>query len=282
MVYTRLAQDLCASRGAAIPEFARPDFRPVLIGLAALIGACPVTAWAGAPLAMPALAACDGQSEADLTVTPMTTADPAVTRLIAAIEQSFDAVLADNILNSVGDGRVMADGPAKPRPGRSIGSYIVKLAPGTPTPSLISALANPRFGTDDLMAVSIQPRLVPSGALNTDIRFSHRSDLLDAGFNLATQRSLITADSTAMRYDGRALVKFGSVLQLGMAARGTLGTLAAPSLTGQESAGPLFHLNLIDRNISLVTDMGYDFDLNPLNTVPRNQFHAKLDLKLKL
>jgi hypothetical protein len=67
-----------------------------------------------------------------------------------------------------------------------------------------------------------------------------------------------------------------------MAARGTLGTLAAPSLTGQESAGPLFHLNLIDRNISLVTDMGYDFDLNPLNTVPRNQFHAKLDLKLKL
>ena len=231
---------------------------------------------------MPALAACDGQNEADLTVTPMTTADPAVTRLIAAIQQSFDAALADNILNSVGDGRVMADGPAKPRPAHSVDSYIVKLAPSASSPSLIGALANPKFGTDDLMAVSIQPRLVPSGALKTDIRLSHHGDLVDAGFNLATQRSLVTADATAVRYDGRALVNFGPALQLGMAARGTLGTLAAPTLTGQESAGPLFHLNLIDRNISLVTDMGYDFDLNPLNAATRNQFHAKLDLKLKL
>jgi hypothetical protein len=271
-------------------KFACPDFRPIVIGLAALIGGCPVAASAGTPLALPALAACDGASEQDLTVTPMTTADPAVTRLIAAIQQSFDAALADNILNSVEDGRVMADGPAKPRPARSVGSHIVKLAPDAPARSLIGALANPKFGTDDLMAVSIQPRLVPSGALNTDIRFSHSSALVDAGFNLATQRSLITADSMAMRYDGRALVKFGPAVQLGMAARGTLGTLAAPTLTGQETAGPLFHLNLIDRNLSLVTDMGYDFDLNPLNAatrgpfnaVNRNQFHAKLDLKLKL
>ena len=85
-----------------------------------------------------------------------------------------------------------------------------------------------------------------------------------------------------VQYDGRALVKFGPTLQMGVAARGTLGTLTAPTLAGNEIAGPLLHLNLFDSNLSLASDMGYDFGLNPLNTAARAQFHAKLDLKLKL
>jgi hypothetical protein len=85
-----------------------------------------------------------------------------------------------------------------------------------------------------------------------------------------------------MRYDGRALVKFGPSMQLGVAAAGTLGTVAAPTLAGSETAGPLVHRNLIDHNLSLVSDLGYDFGLNPLSAASRTQFHAKLDLKIKL
>jgi len=260
----------------------RRDFRWIMADLAVLIGGCPLAALAGPSLALPALAACDGQSEPDLTTTPLSAQDPAVTRLIAAIDQSFDSALAHNILSSVKNGQMMADGPAKPRPPRRGTGYILKTAQAPPASPGLAALANPSFGESDAMAISIRPRLVPSGALNTDIRLSHSGEYFDAGFNLAAQRSLIAAEATAMRYDGQALVKFGPAMQLGVAASGTLGTVGAPTLAGQEMAGPLLHLKLIDRNLSLVTDMGYDFGLNPPSATARNQFHAKLDLKLKL
>lgn len=244
----------------------------------ALIAALPVIA--RAEVALPQLdpELCDGPEEPDLALPALSDLDAELPRLREGFDLAFNASVIDSILKSTGDVTRLASAPAKPRTVGAQDVFIVKIPASPPK----SALANPTFGDRDGMAVSISPRLVSSGALNTDIKFNHSSDMVDAGLDLATQQSLVTADPMAMRYDGRALVKFGPTLQLGVAAHGTLGTVAAPTLSGSETAGPLFHINLIDQNVSLVSDLGYDFGLNPLSAASRTQFHAKLDLKLKL
>ena len=258
---------------------------PTLLGLVALIGGWPVVALASAPtavangpLTLPALAACDGQSEADITQTPLTARDPAVARLLAATTQTFDTALAENILKSAVDPSWKAKRRAK--------SPVVSRAAKVPTlanpAQNLAALANPTFGARDGMAVSIRQTLVPSGALNTDIRFIHQTGAIDAGFNLAAQRSLVAADPMALHYEGRAMVSLDQTVQFGLAARGTLGTFQAPNLAGTEIAGPALRFNLKDRNLSLVSDLGYDFGLNPVSAMSHTQFRAKLDLRLSL
>ena len=112
-------------------------------------------------------------------------------------------MLADNVLSSVNNGQGMADGPAKPRPPRRGTGYIVKTAPAPPALSGRVALANPSFGESAAMVISIRPRLVPSGALSTDIRLSHSGESFDAGLNLAAQHRLIAAEAMALRDDGQ-------------------------------------------------------------------------------
>ena len=253
-------------------------FRRIAACLIVLIGAWPLLALADTPLALPGLAACDGQNGTDITQTPITAQDPAVARLLVAIQQTFDTALAENLLKAVELGPRAARRRLAPRP-----AALVARIPATPTASgTLAALSNPSFGARDGMAVTIHPQLVASGALNTDIRFIHQTDAIDAGFDLATQQNLVAPDPMAMRYEGRAMVNIGTAMQFGLAARGTLGTIDAPRLAGTELAGPALHLNLNDRNLSLVSDFGYDFGLNQMSATSRAQFRAKLDLKLKL
>lgn len=266
--------------------FANPS-RRMFAGVIVLIGAWPALANAGAPpamapLALPALAACDGQTEADITQTPITAQDPAVARLLVAIQQTFDTALAENILKAVALPTRLAEAMPKRgtvRPGVSVSG---KVPANTSTAQTLAALANPSFGARDGMAVSVHQQLAPSGALNTDIRFMHQTEAIDAGFNLAARQSLVTTDPMAMRYEGRAMVNLGQTMQFGLAARGTLGTLEAPTLGGTERAGPALHLHLNDRSLSLVSDFGYDFGLNPVSAAAGPQFRARLDLKLSL
>lgn len=256
--------------------------RWIAAGLILPIGAWPALAQAGTPLTLPALAACDGQTEADITQTPITAQDPAVARLLTAIQQTFDTALAENILKTVElPNRIAAVSP-KRHAARSGLAMSVKVTPNASASQTLAALANPTFGERDGMAVRVHQQLVPSGALNTDIRLIHQTGALDAGFDLAAQQSLVTADPTAMRYEGRAVVNLGHTMQFGLAARGTLGTLESPRLAGSELAGPTLHFNLKDRNLSLVSDFGYDFGLNPISAATGRQFRAKLDLKLSL
>jgi hypothetical protein len=255
--------------------------RPFSGALIALIGAWPGLAHADVPLPlpMPGMAACDAPDEPEIALPALADLDEALPRLLDGFDVAFNAQLIDNILKSVGDATRLAAVPAKPRATGPDAPFIIRTGDSTPS---APARANASFGAREGMAVSINPRLVSSGALNTDIRFSHTTSGLDAGFNLAAQQSLVTPDPMAMRYDGRALVTVGPTMQFGVAARGSLGTIGAPTLSGNEMAGPLLHLNLIDSNLSLVSDVGYDFGLNPVSVVSHNQFHAKLNLKLRL
>ena len=245
----------------------------------ALIAVWPTVSHAARSLPQFDTELCDGPEEPDVALPALANLEAEMPRLRDDFETAFNAQVLDNILKSTGDATRVATTATKPSSVRSQNDFIIKSPETSPSKP---ALASATFGEREGVAVSINPRLAASGKLNTDIRFSHSSAMLDAGFNLATQQSLLSADPMAMRYDGRALVRFGPTMQVGVAAAGTLGTLAMPTLAGNETAGPLVHINLVDRNLSLASDLGYDFGLNPLSAASHTQFHAKLDLKLKL
>lgn len=224
---------------------------------------------------------------------PLPDLDGAALSLYETQSQVFEATLTANLLQSVGDATRMAGdgrrGVAKPpvdpfrvQPPVGAGQLAGGFAAGGLAAGGLAAIANPSFGSRDSVAVSITPRLVSSTELHTDIRLRHSGDLVDAGFDLAASQSLVSPDPARVRYDSHALVSVAPAMQLGLAARGSLGTVAAPMLGRDGIAGPLLRLNLTDSNLSLGSDLGYDFDLNPANAAARNQVHFKLNLKLKL
>jgi hypothetical protein len=213
---------------------------------------------------------------------PLPDLDAAALRLYESEAQVFEATLTANLLQSVGDAtRLAGDGRlagAKP----PVDPFRAQPPAGSVPAGGLAVIANPSFGSRDGVAVSITPRLVSSTELHTDIRVRHSGDLVDAGFDLAASQSLVLPDPARVRYDSHALLSLAPAMQLGLAARGSLGTVAAPMLGRDDIAGPLLRLNLTDSNLSLGSDLGYDFDLNPANAATRNQMHFKLNLKLKL
>jgi hypothetical protein len=256
--------------------------------LVATAGAWSGPAQAGVlSLAMPAtLASPDGMDDPAIAMPDPTDLDLAAQATRDGFEVAFNAQLTGNILQSIGvatriDGRL-----PKPHVLDIREAFAAKL-PKTlrPDPSF-AAIANPTIGSREGVAVSVADQIVPtdkqSTGLNTDIRVSHQSAGVDAGFNLAGRRNFNVPDPMAVSYDGHALVNVGPSVQFGVAARGTLGTLSALALGSTQTAGPLMHVNLIDSNLSLSSDVGYDFGLNQLSATTKSQVHVKMALKLKL
>ena len=89
-------------------------------------------------------------------------------------------------------------------------------------------------------------------------------------------------NATFMRFDSHALVSVAPATQVGVIARGSLGTMSAPMLGNDGIGGPLMQLDLVNHNVSLVSELGYDFEQNSVSAAARNQLHFKLNLKLKL
>lgn len=249
------------------------------------------------PCAAPAHAGVLSLAIPETLASPVAMADPAIAlpdlpdlalaaqASLGTFENVFNARLTDNILSSIGS-LARARAPL-PKPGTP--SLRDAFAATPPSPGLapgLAMLANPTFGAREGVAVSVAQRLVPTGpasaGINTDVRISHADDRLDAGFALSGQQNFTAPDPMAISYDGHALVSVSPAMQFGLAARGTLGTVSTPALNGAETAGPLFHLNLISRNLSLVSDVGYDFGLNPTSAMARSQLHMKMALKIKL
>jgi len=262
--------------------------RRTVVALAAIGGAWAAPAHAGAlSLAMPTtLVSPDGMADPAVALPDLPNLEAAAHASFDAFEQVFNARLTDNILTSIGAmARVGVPAP-KPHAPDLRDAFTARPPVALPTSPSLATLANPTFGAREGVAVSIAQRLVSTGpastGINTDIRISHAGNGLDAGFNLAGRQDFTAPDPMAVSYDGHALVNVGPAMQFGLAARGTLGTVSALALGGSEIAGPLFHLNLIDRNLSLVSDVGYDFGLNPTSAMTRSQLHVKMALKIKL
>jgi hypothetical protein len=213
---------------------------------------------------------------------PLPDLDDAARDLFATDSQTFEATLTANLLQSVGNVTRLADNALPVRRNGPVDPFRATPPANLANGGNLTALVNPTFGSREGVAVSISPRLVGSGAVNTDIRVHHAGDIVDADFNLAAHRQLFGPDATAMRFDSHALVSVAPAMQLGVTARGSLGTLSAPTLGHDDIAGPLMQLNLVNRNVSLVSDLGYDFGLNSVSAATRNQLYFKLNLKLKL
>ena len=262
--------------------------RRIAIALVAMAAAWALPVHAGVlSLAMPAtLASPDGMDDPGIAMADLADLELAARASQDDFDQAFDAQLTGNILQSIGLATRLGGRAPKPRGPDLRDAFTARLPQALRLDPSLATLANPTFGTREGLVVSVADELVPtakgSSGINTDIHISHESGGVDAAFNLAGRQDFNMPDPMAVSYDGHALVNVGPAVQLGVAARGTLGSVSALALGNTQTAGPLLHLNLIDSNLSLSSDVGYDFGLNPINPTNRSQVHLKLALKIKL
>lgn len=150
--------------------------------------------------------------------------------------------------------------------------------------ALAQALAAQKLGREDLLAVGINQKFASSTSYQTDLALRHASGPIDVNVNVTGDQPLASHAPMALQYDGQALVAVVPQVQLGLAAKGPLGTLQDPTTQGDQTAGPLMRLKLQHRNMSLSTDAGYDFRLNPTAAynADSERFHVKVGLNISL
>lgn len=151
--------------------------------------------------------------------------------------------------------------------------------------ALAQALAAQKLGRENLLAIGIAQKFASSTSYQTDLALRHVSGPVDVDVKVTGDQPLANHAPMALQYDGAALVAVVPQVQLGVAAKGPLGTLQAPTTqTGDQIAGPLMRLKLQHRNLSLSTDAGYDFRLNPAASLnpDADRFHVKVGLNIKL
>jgi hypothetical protein len=253
------------------------------------------TAFHGARAHAGALALCgpvvlsgvDTGAESPVTLPPAADLDAAAAHARDEFETAFNAGVTDNILRAVFIGLPAYARPAPTHEPDLRAAFAARLHGAAPTSPSLAALANPTIGQPQGVAVSFAQHLVSTGeaaaGLNSDLHVRHQTDGLDAGFDLAGRQNFVAPDPMTVSYDSHALVAVNSAMKLGVSAHGSLGSINSMAFNSNaHSAGPLLHLNLIDRNVSLMSDVGYDFGLNPMTTAARSQLHVAMNLKLKL
>ena len=237
-------------------------------------------------------------TEPDFTNLPVVQPEPvdldAVARAaLDEFEPRFEAMQTENILAAIGS--VARIGLPPVRSARGTGGpddpFTVKTPGSVRPPPTLAQIANPSFGSHNGVAVSIAEKIVATGpnalGMNADIHMEHQAGAVDAALDLAGRSNFAVPDPMAVSYDGHALVALNRIMQVGVAARGSLGTISAPGFVGTQTAGPRFRLNLADQNLTLASDVAYDFGLNQGpnqsgTTLMRPQLKMQMSLKLKL
>jgi hypothetical protein len=262
-----------------------PGRAGAVFALCAVVHAIPAHA---APLALGGPMALTGVGNGTgpaLTLPPVSDLDAIAAGAEDRFEVAYAAAMAEDIIRALYRTRPSFGQRIEPDVRAAFAARLHGPAPTSPT---IAQLANPTVGSPQGVAVSFAQHLVSTGqaaaGLNSDLHVLHQTDGLDAGFDLAGRQNFVAPDPMQMSYDSHALVAVTSLMKLGVAARGSLGPINGMAFNGTRSAGPLLHLNLINRNVSLMSDVGYDFGLNPATatTAPRSQLHVAMNLKLKL
>ncbi|WP_420383753.1 hypothetical protein [Novosphingobium sp.] len=266
----------------------RTDRHFAIALLVVIAAGCAQPAHAGVlSLAMPAtLASPDGMDDPSVMMPDLADLDLAALSAQAGFAQAFDAALISNILQSTGLATRLAGGPVKPPVSGVRDAFMAKLPRTMQLDPGLAAIANPTFGAHEGVAVSVSDQFVAtdkqSAGINTEIRIIHKTGAVDAAFNLTGRQNFNVPDPMAVSYDGHALVSVGSMVQLGVDAHGTLGTVSALTTANMQTAGPRLRLNMGDGKMSISSDLGYDYGFNPATPANRSQVHVSMGLKLKL
>jgi hypothetical protein len=209
-----------------------------------------------------------------------------VDTLFDTVGRDLDAGVADEVLASVG--RVsqmrMAMLVAKARAGE-VDPFRAKAPgalPGDAPDYTFDSLTNHQFGSNRFVAVGISQKVQNFSSLATDVNLRHTTGPLDVQVKVSGNQGLNMAQSMNVTYDSIALLDLSQNVELGMVAKGSLGTLGAFTPASDQEAGPIARIKLFGSGTNVSAETGYSFRTRQENDPNLNRFHAKLNLNVKL
>jgi len=147
----------------------------------------------------------------------------------------------------------------------------------------IAQLGKQSFGSPDLLAIGVEQKFADSRTMATQVRLRHASGPIDVQVNLNGAKPLASANPMQLSYNSSAIYHVNSVLELGMIARGSLGSLGDFSpYDRQHDAGALARLKLLGKDRVFSAETGYDKKLGPGTENLPGQFHMNLNFNWKL
>jgi len=200
--------------------------------------------------------------------------DAALAQSIAATGQ-FTGLFAMNWLD--------ATNPPKGRP-IVTNAYSQRHGAMFPDPGVpLSALGKQEFGRPDALAVGVEQSFADSRTMATQVKLRHTAGPVDVQVNVKGAKPLATADPMQITYDSSAIYRVNSVLELGMIAKGSLGSVGDFTPGAREhDAGALARLKLLGKDRSLSAETGYDMRLGPGSENLPGRFHMNLNFNWKL
>ena len=152
-----------------------------------------------------------------------------------------------------------------------------------PDPGLTLAdLTHRQFGSNRVMAVRLEQRLVDSRNMAANVRLHHASGPLDLRVDFKGNKALDAASEMRLSYDSAAVYNLNRALALGVKARGNLGTFDRFAPHAEHDAGAFARLNLLGKGGALSAETGYDVKVGPDAPPSQGQVRANVNLKLKL
>lgn len=208
--------------------------------------------------------------------------------MVDLIGRKLDAGVADEVLASIGRlskgsaGRLATlthkAGAADPFRARAPGAI-----PGDAPDLTFDRLTNHSFGSSRVLAVGVTQKLRNNFTnLATDVNLHHTTGPLDVQVKVSGNQGLNMAQSMSVTYDSAALLDVSPNLEVGMVARGGLGTLGALAPSTDQVAGPIARIKLFGNGTSMSAETGYTFRMRQESDPSLNRFHAKLNLNVKL
>lgn len=206
--------------------------------------------------------------------------------LLDTVGREIDAGVADEVLASVGRASHarMATLVAKARAGEvdPFRARAPAALPGDAPDATLDSLTNHSFGSSRFLAVGVSQKIRGFSSLATDVNLRHTTGPLDVQVKVSGNQGLNMAQSMSVSYDSVALLDLSQNLELGVVAKGSLGTLGALTPASDQEAGPIARLKLFGNGTNVSAETGYSFRTRQENDPNLNRFHAKLNLNVKL
>ena len=146
-----------------------------------------------------------------------------------------------------------------------------------------SQLGKQEFGSPDRLTIGVEQKFADARTMATQIRLRHTAGPVDVRVNVKGATPLATANPMQLSYDSSALYRVTSGLELGVVARGSLGSIDDIRITeSQHNASALARFKLTGKDRSLSAETSYDKRLGPGAENQPGQFRMNLNFNWKL